>query len=214
VAPTIGGGNNETLEVFMSEHVATPQLEVPGVRSLRESARNLTAYWWVSLVAGIAWVTVALVILQFDQASMTTVGILVGLLFLSVGIESIGLATLDVPMRWVWALFGGLFVASGVVCIANPTDTFAGLADMLGFLFLIVGVWWIVRAFLERAINPLWWLGLLSGVLMTALAFWTSGQFFIHKAYVLLVFAGIWALMQGITSIVRAFAVRSLREEL
>ena len=30
----------------------------------------------------------------------------------------------------------------------------------------------------------------------------------------LLVFAGIWALMQGITSIVRAFEIRALREEL
>ena len=49
---------------------------------------------------------------------------------------------------------------------------------------------------------------------MTALAFWTSGQFFIHKAYVLLVFAGIWALMQGVTNIVRAFEVRALREQL
>ena len=68
---------------------------------------------------------------------------------------------------------------------------------MLGFLFLVVGVWWMVRAFLERAISPLRWLGLISGILMTALAFWTSGQFFIEKAYVLLVFAGIWALMQG-----------------
>ena len=85
---------------------------------------------------------------------------------------------------------------------------------MLGFLFLIVGVWWMVRAFLERAINPLWWLGLISGILMTALAFWTSGQFFIEKAYVLLVFAGIWALMQGITTIVRAFGVRAVRDEL
>jgi uncharacterized membrane protein HdeD (DUF308 family) len=85
---------------------------------------------------------------------------------------------------------------------------------MLGFLFLIVGVWWMVRAFLERAINPLWWMGLISGILLTALGFWTSGQFFIDKAYVLLVFAGIWALMQGITSIVRAFQIRTLHEEL
>ena len=85
---------------------------------------------------------------------------------------------------------------------------------MLGFLFLVVGVWWMVRAFLERAINPLWWVGLLSGILMSGLAFWTAGQFFIHKAYVLLVFAGIWALMQGITNIVRAFEIRALREEL
>ena len=143
--------------------------------------------------------------LQFDQASVTTVGVLVGLMFLGVGIENLALARLDVPMRWAWALFGGVFLVSAVVCFANPTDTFAGLADMLGFLFLIVGVWWMVRAFVERAVNPLWWTGLISGILMTGLAFWTSGQFFIHKAYVLLVVAGIWALIQGVTSIVRAF---------
>jgi uncharacterized membrane protein HdeD (DUF308 family) len=203
------------LEVIMSEHAATPpQFEVPGIRSLRDSARRLTGYWWVLLMAGIAWVAVALVILQFDHASVTTVGILVGLMFLAVGIENIALATLDVPMRWVWALFGGLFLVSAVVSFASPANTFAGLADVLGFLFLIVGVWWMVRAFLERAINPLWWLGLISGIVMTALAFWTEGQFFIGKAYVLLVFAGIWALMQGITTIVRAAEIRALREEL
>ena len=198
----------------MSEHAATPQFEVPGIRSVRDSARRLTGYWWVLLAAGIAWLAVALVILQFDHASVATVGILVGLMFLAVGIENIALATLDVPMRWAWALFGGAFVVSAVISFANPADTFAGLADVLGFLFLIVGVWWMVRAFLERAITPLWWLGLISGIVMTALAFWTEGQFFISKAYVLLVFAGIWALMQGITTIVRAAAIRAVREEL
>ena len=48
---------------------------------------------------------------------------------------------------------------------------------------------------------------------MTGLAFWTAGQFFIEKAYVLLVFAGIWALMQGVTDITRAFALRRLHEQ-
>jgi uncharacterized membrane protein HdeD (DUF308 family) len=181
---------------------------------LRNGARRLTSYWWVLLVAGVAWVAVSLVVLQFDQASVTTVGILVGLMFLGAGVENIALATLDVPMRWAWALFGGAFLVSAIACFAAPTDTFAGLADVLGFLFLLVGVWWMVRAFLERAVNPLWWTGLISGILMTTLAFWTSGQFFIHKAYVLLVFAGIWALMQGVTNIMRAFEVRALREQL
>jgi uncharacterized membrane protein HdeD (DUF308 family) len=103
---------------------------------------------------------------------------------------------------------------SAFVCFADPTSTFAGLADLLGFLFLVVGVCWMVRAFLERSINPLWWMGLVSGILMTILAFWSSGQFFIHKAYLLLVFAGIWALLQGTTNIVRALEIRALREEL
>lgn len=65
---------------------------------------------------------------------------------------------------------------------------------------------------MERELNPLWWLRLISGILMTALAFWTGGQFFIDKAYLLLVFAGIWALMEGIVAVVRAFEIRGLRE--
>jgi hypothetical protein len=198
----------------VSQHAATPQVAPPSIPALRDSVRAAAGYWWVLLVAGIAWVTVALVILQFDQASVTTVGILVGLMFMTLGVENIALSTLDVPARWAWALFGGLFLVSAIVCFANPEDTFAGLADILGFLFLTVGVWWMIRAFLERAINPLWWLGLISGILMTALAFWTSGQFFIHKAYVLLVFAGIWALIHGITNIVRAFQIRAVRDAL
>jgi len=58
------------------------------------------------------------------------------------------------------------------------------------------------------------WLGLISGVLMSIMTLWTSGQFFIERAYVLLVFAGIWALMQGMNDIVRACATRRLHQEL
>jgi uncharacterized membrane protein HdeD (DUF308 family) len=198
----------------MSSQTATPGFEVPAIPSVRESARKLTGYWWVLLAGGIAWVVAALVMLQFNHASMTTVGILTGILFVATGVGNIWLATLDVPARWAWAIFGGLFLVSGIVCFVNPTSTFAGLADMLGFLFLLVGIWWMVRAFIERPVNPSWWLGLISGILMTCMAFWTSGQFFIEKAYVLLVFAGIWALMEGIVTIVRAFELRSLHNEL
>jgi uncharacterized membrane protein HdeD (DUF308 family) len=214
VTPRIAHDNDDTLEVIMSEHAAKPHFEVPSMPSLRETAHQVTGWWWALILAGIAWVAAALVILQFDNASVTTVGILVGAMFLALGIENVALARLDVKMRWAWGLASALFLVSAIICFANPADTFAGLADVLGFLFLIVGIWWMVRAFLERPINPVWWLGLISGVLMTTLAFWTSGQFFIHKAYVLLVFAGIWALMQGTSNIVRGFELRRLNEEL
>ena len=75
-------------------------LEAPRISSLREDARSVTGYWWVLLIAGIAWVAVALVILQFDDASVTTIGILVGLMFPALGIENLTLSTLDVPRRW------------------------------------------------------------------------------------------------------------------
>ena len=136
------------------------------------------------------------------------------LLLLLFAAEQFVLAATAPTARWLWASFGVLLTVGGIVALIDPASTFAGLADTLGFLFLIVGIWWMVRAFIERAINPLWWLGLISGILMTALAFWTSGQFFIHKAYLLLVLAGIWALMQGITTMARAFQIRAVREEL
>ena len=205
---------HQNLGVIVSEHAATPQVATPSIHALRDSVRTAAGYWWVLLIAGIAWVAVALVILQFDQASVTTVGILVGLMFLFAGLENVVVATIPGTLRWPSIIFAVLFGVSAVLAFVEPTNTFAGLADMLGFLFLVVGIWWMVRSFLERPLNPTWWLGLISGILMTVLAFWTAGQFFTQKAYVLLVFAGIWALMQGITSIVRAFQIRTLHEEL
>ena len=199
----------------MSEQAVGPNVDqVPNIGSLREASRRATSRWWLGLVSGIAWTVIALVILQFDSASVTTVGVLVGFMFLFASAANFATASVAPEHRWVPALFGVLFGISGVICLVNPVDTFVGLADMLGFLFLVVGVWWMVRAFLERPLNPMWWLTLISGILMTVLAFWTAGQFFIHKAYVLLVFAGIWALMQGVTDIVRAFQVRNLNKQL
>jgi uncharacterized membrane protein HdeD (DUF308 family) len=101
---------------------------------------------------------------------------------------------------------------AGVIAFISPNNTFAALADILGFLFLVVGVFWIIQAFGERGINDLWWLTLISGIALVVLAFWTDGQFFITKAYVLLVFAGIWALFQGVNDIIRAFMIRKLGE--
>ncbi len=183
-----------------------------GMPDTREAARDVAGFWWVWLVAGTAWIVAALVNLQFDQASITTIGIIVGIMFVFAGVQQFVLAAIADSLRWLWGIFGVLFVIAGVICFINPENTFAAMADILGFLFLTVGVWWTIRAFLEQDANPLWWVGLIAGVLMVILAFWTSGQLFIHKAYTLLVFAGIWALMQGMTDIVRAFAIRRMRD--
>jgi uncharacterized membrane protein HdeD (DUF308 family) len=198
----------------MSEHAANPNIGMPAEpTSIRDNLREITGYWWVGLVAGIAWLVISLVILQFDSASVATVGVLVGLMFLLAGAQNLALTTLPVEHRWVPALFSVLFLISAVVCFIDPFDTFAGLADMLGFLFLLVGVWWMIQSFLERPVNPMWWLNLISGIVMTGIAFWTAGQLFATKAFTLLVFAGIWALMQGTNDIVRAFAVRRVHKD-
>ena len=171
----------------------------------------LARYWWAFLVAGVAWVVIALTILQFDRASVTTVGVLIGIMLILSGFQNLALGAMAAVFKWVWWLFGFVLLVGGVIALLSPENTFAALADILGFVFLVIGVFWTVEAFMSRGVNPLWWLGLISGILMVVLAFWTSGQFFIDKAYLLLVFAGIWALMHGVTDIVRAFQLRQYK---
>jgi uncharacterized membrane protein HdeD (DUF308 family) len=192
----------------MSSSAYDPALGSSASRALELEASRM---WWLWIVTGIAWIVAALVILQFDAASITTIGVIIGCMFVFAGVQQFVLAAVTNHLRWLWILFGVLMVIAGILSFINPEATFVGFADMLGFLFLLVGIWWTIEAFLAQGTNPVWWLSLVSGILMILMAFWTSGQFFFEKAYILLVFAGVWALMHGITDIVRAFGVRKLR---
>ncbi len=170
-----------------------------GGAEAREAVRDISRLWWLWLVAGIFWVAVGLVILQFDQASITTVGVLIGVMFFLTAVQIFAISSL-IPggLRWLYWIFGFFMLVAAVLAFISPENTFAAIADILGFLFLLVGVFWVIQAFATRELNDLWWLGLIAGILMIILAFWTAGQFFIEKQYVLLVFAGIWALTAGV----------------
>jgi uncharacterized membrane protein HdeD (DUF308 family) len=196
----------------MSTAVPSPDMGRQSLAVELPAREEIARLWWLWLVTGVMWVVGALVILQFDKASVTTVSVILGLMFAAGAVQQFVTAGLADRHRWVWIVFGVLFAASSIICFIDPKGTFAALADILGFLFLMVGVMWVVRPFIDGSEGAIKWLGVTSGVLMIILAFWTSGQFFIHRAYTLLVFAGIWALMHGITDIFKAFAVRSLRE--
>jgi uncharacterized membrane protein HdeD (DUF308 family) len=178
----------------------------------REALKGISRLWWLWIVFGLAWVVVGLVILQFDDASITTVGVIVGVMFLASGFQQFVVGSLADRGGWLFYVFGVLFLIAGVIALMSPEDTFNALADILGFLFLLVGIFWILQAFAAREISDLWWVGLISGILMVILAFWTGGQFFIEKQYLLLVFSGIWALMHGFIDLVRAFEVKKLGE--
>jgi uncharacterized membrane protein HdeD (DUF308 family) len=177
---------------------------------LTSMVEQVASYWWLELLLGVFWVVISVVVLKFNQASVTTVGILTGLMFLLFAAQESVLAVVDRRARWLWVLFSVLLAASGIVALIHPAATFAGFADILGFVFLLIGVMWMVQAFSERPINDLWWLTLISGILMTVMAFWVSGQFLVVRAYTLLIFAGVWAMTTGIIDIVRAFQIRDV----
>jgi uncharacterized membrane protein HdeD (DUF308 family) len=140
----------------------------------REAVRGVAKLWWLWLLIGVAWIVAGLVILQFDRASVTTVGVIVGIMFWGVSVQNFAIGSLAVRMRWLY--FGALFAAAGVVAFLSPENTFAAIADILGFLFFLVGAFWIIQAFVTREVNELWWFGLIAGFLMVILAFWTGGS--------------------------------------
>ena len=177
---------------------------------LKPVLSRVASYWWVVLLLGVLWIVVGVVVLKFNHASVVTVGVLTGIMFLLFALEEFALAAIDHSARWLWVLFGIILSVGGVLALIRPSATFAGFADILGFVFVLIGVMWMFQAFTERVFNDLWWLTLISGILMMCLGFWVSGQFFLTRAYTLLVFVGVWAVMAGIIDIVRAFQIRSL----
>ncbi|MDJ0952326.1 MAG: DUF308 domain-containing protein [Acidimicrobiia bacterium] len=175
-----------------------------------EAVVDAAKWWWWWLLAGMVWIIVAMIILQLDASSVRTVGVIVGLMFFVAGVQYLSLAVLAEGWKWLWAIFGIVLVGSGLTAMFNPARAFASVADVLGFLFAFVGVIWVVEALAVRRFNEFWWLNLVAGILMLIIAFWVGGQFFFDKAYILLVFSGMWAMMQGFLDILRAFQIRTL----
>jgi uncharacterized membrane protein HdeD (DUF308 family) len=173
-----------------------------------QAVAQVAQFWWLWLVVGIAWILAAVVVLQFRTASLTTVGLVIGIVFIVAGIQELFMAFVSEGWKWLWLAIGVVLVLAGLYALFNPVGTFLALADTLGFLFVLVGVFWMVEAFATAAVNPIWWLGMIAGIIMVGLGFWAGGQFLATKAYTLLIFAGIWMLLHGITDIVKGFQIR------
>jgi len=49
--------------------------------------RQAARYWWVFLVSGIAWLIIAWIVLRLNETSVTTVGVLLGVVFVVAGVN-------------------------------------------------------------------------------------------------------------------------------
>jgi uncharacterized membrane protein HdeD (DUF308 family) len=176
---------------------------------VREGAR----YWWVFLLSGIAWLLIAWLVLRMDITSIAAVGVLLGVVFLVASVNEIGLGSLMSGgwkiLHYVMAL---IFFIGGLWSLVRPVDTFFALASVLGLILIFYGAFEIARAFSSRDVNPYWWIGLITGILLLLLAFWVSGSDRVYalaqRTYLILFWVGFFALFKGITQIVNAFGIR------
>jgi uncharacterized membrane protein HdeD (DUF308 family) len=105
-----------------------------------------------------------------------------------------------------------IFLLGGLYGFVRPVNTFFALASVLGLILVFYGAFEIVQGVATRAVNPYWWVNLVTGVLLVLLAFWVSGSDRVYalaqRSYLILFWVGFLALFRGFSQIFLAFTVR------
>lgn len=180
-----------------------------------EAART----WWVFLIGGIAWLVVAWIVLRMDVASITTVGILIGAVFLYAAINEFFIAgAISGGWKVLHYVMAFIFLLGAAWGFIRPINSFFALASVLGLLLVIQGAFEITRAIVTKPENDLWWLSLISGILLILLAFWVSSSDRVFdlagRAALILFWVGFMAIFRGFSNIAMAFAIRQAGKRL
>jgi uncharacterized membrane protein HdeD (DUF308 family) len=169
----------------------------------------------VFVVTGVIWLMISLVVLRFDESSVSTVGILIGVVFTIAAItEFMVVGVTSGGWKFVHVILAIVFVLGAIWGYTNPKDAFWALASVVGFILVIWGAIELTEAVASRRVNPLWWLGLTVGILLILLGFWTGQQLITVKAELLIFYVGFAALFRGIGQIVFAFQLHHTGKEL
>ncbi|MFZ4584294.1 MAG: HdeD family acid-resistance protein [Acidimicrobiia bacterium] len=178
----------------------------------RTAVKAITGMWWLWLVTGVIWLLVSLVVLRFSNASVTTVGVILGLVFLGAAINEALTAAFDESWRWLHIVMAVIFAAGSLYCFIRPTNAFWALASVIGLLFVLKGTFDVILSAATKHMNDLWWLGLIAGILEIIIGFWVSQRSYPVGAALILLWVGFWAMFRGIAEIVMAFQVKKAGE--
>jgi uncharacterized membrane protein HdeD (DUF308 family) len=177
----------------------------------REAAR----WWWAALVAGAVWFVIAWLVLRLNSTSLTTVGLLLGVVFL---IAAINEGALGALMRGGWAFLhyalAVLFALGAIWSFIRPINSVFALASVLGLLLFLQGIFTLTRGLALRDETPYWWLDVTAGGLITALAIWVSTSDrawgLAERAAFILIWVGFMAIFRGVSDVALAFSLRRL----
>ena len=179
-------------------------------RSFAAAAR----YWWVFLVIGVGWLLLAVIVFRFDWRTVSAISILFGVVVIFAGVDELFEAFAGERSGWAragHALLAVAFLIIGIVAFAHPGNTFAALAAVMSFYFVLKGALDLALAIAFRHELATWWLRLLLGIAQILIGFWAAGDFG-RRTILLVVWVGVLALTRGISAIIFAFTARELRE--
>jgi len=188
-------------------------------QSLREDMRSATGNWGWFLAAGIAWILFAFILLSFNYRTVWAIALFFGIAFIMGGLMEFAVAAAAPGWKWLYVLIGIVSIVAGIIALAWPGQTFLVLSAIAGWLLLFYGIIDIVWAFSTRHLEGLWWMQLISGIIMVLLGFWaispdTATVSTYRGAVLLVVWIGVAALFRGVSDIIVGFRLRSAHEDL
>ena len=188
-------------------------------QSLREDMQTMTRGWGWFLAAGIAWIVFAFFILSFNYRTVWAIAVFFGIVFIVGGLMEFAVAAVAPGWKWLYVLIGIVSIVAGLIALMWPGETFLVLSAIVGWLLLFYGIIDIVFAFSTRHLEGLWWMQLVSGIIMVLLGFWAispdNATVSTYRGAVLLVvWIGVAALFRGISDIIVGFRLCSVQREL
>src|SRR5918993_1566389 len=156
--------------------------------------QTMTRNWGWFLAAGIAWIVFAFFILSFNYRTVWAIAVFFGIGFILGGIMELAVAAVVPGWKWLYVLIGIVSIVAGVIALVWPGETFLVLSAIL------------------------WWMQLISGIIMVLLGFWAispdNATVATYRGAVLLVvWIGVAALFRGISDMIVGFRLRSAHRE-
>jgi uncharacterized membrane protein HdeD (DUF308 family) len=168
-----------------------------------------SGYWWLPVVAGVAWIVVAVMILRITYETVAAIALLFGGICVVVAATEVFMGAMS-SRRWRIAhwLLAALFVVVAVMAFVAMKATLAALAAVMSFFFILRGAFDVVSA-MAASRERGWQLLLMVGMGQLALGFWAAGPW---KAS----FSGLMAwiaagtMLHGVGQIASGFLVREV----